>query len=76
MTRLGKMLVEEGKAEGEELKLITLVVKKIQKNITVPEIADMLEEEATTIQRICDIANKYAPDYNAESIYKELKESK
>lgn len=32
------------KAEGQQLKLITQVCKKIQKNMSVPDIAEMLEE--------------------------------
>ena len=61
------------KAEGEELKLIKLVCKKLQKNCSVPEIADMLEEEESTIQRICNVATEFAPDYDAEVIYENLR---
>ena len=79
MTRLGKMLVDEGraagKAEGELLKLVTQVIKKLRKNHSVSEIADMLEEDEATIRRICDIANKYAPDYDVEAICSKLKEN-
>ena len=72
MTRLGKMLVDEGRAEGRAEGLVTLVIKKLRKNYSVPAIADMLEEDEAAIRRICDIANKYAPDYDVEAICSEL----
>ena len=63
---------EEGRLEGiEEGKLETLVnlVCKIwNKGFTVPEIADLLEEKEAVIQEICDIAARYAPEYDIERI--------
>ena len=73
MEERDRLIKEDGKAEGEELKLIKLVCKKLQKKCSVPEIADMLEEEESTIQRICDVAAKFAPDYDVEAIYENLK---
>lgn len=62
----------EGRIEGEIQKLIAQVCKKLQKNCRVPDIADMLEEKEEDIQRICDIAQTYAPDYNIEKILDEI----
>ena len=64
---------KEGRVEGLELKLIHQVCKKLSKNLSVPEIADMLEEDETMIQRIVDIAIPSAPDYDAEKILEKLK---
>lgn len=64
------------KAEGEELKLIKQVCKKIQKKNSVSEIADMLEEEKEVIREIYDISIKFAPDYDAEKILEELHKKK
>ena len=36
------------------------------------EIADFLEEEVLTIQRIYDIAKTYAPEYDIEKIVQKL----
>lgn len=48
----------EGKAEGivagETLHLIRQVRKKLQKNLSIPEIADILEADESMIQIICD----------------------
>ena len=63
---------EEGRGEGQTLKLISLVCKKLARNLTVSEIADILEEDECAIQKIADVAIKYAPDYNAEEILNEL----
>lgn len=64
----------DGKAAGEVKMLIFQVCKKLQKNYRVPEIADMLETGEEEIQRICDIAMKYAPDYDIEKILEEVME--
>ena len=57
------------KEEGSTLRLITQVCKKIQKQIPLAEIAEMLEEDISVIQ----------PDYNEDAIFAklhpELKES-
>ena len=63
---------ERGRTEGNILRVINQVIKKISKGCTVAETADMLEEEPTMIQRIYDVAKKYAPEYDAEKIYAEL----
>ena len=56
MTRLGQMLREEGREEGRYQNLISKILRKIQKNCTVSEIADMLEEDEEVVQKIYDIA--------------------
>lgn len=61
---------EKGREEGREEGRIGFIVK-LQKQYTVPEIAKMLEEDEETIQKICDIAEKYAPDYDAQKICEE-----
>ena len=58
--------------EGEQRKLIQQVCKKLQKNVAVSEIADMLEEDVETIQEISNVASKYAPEYDIDRIMEEL----
>ena len=57
-----------GKIEGK----IELVIKKYGKGCTVEETAEMLEESLAVIQQIYDVIEQYAPNYNAETIYKAL----
>lgn len=62
----------EGRIEGEQLHLIKLVVKKIEKQCSAAQISEILEEPLDIIQQIYDIALCQAPDYNADKILKEL----
>ena len=64
---------EEGLITGRTEERIRIICKMFQKNRSVAEIADLLEEDEREIQKICDIAVKYAPDYDADKILEELK---
>ena len=57
---------------GELTTLIRKCVKKMQKGTSVEDIADMLEEDFSVIQSICNIAEKYAPEYEVEKICNEV----
>ena len=56
------------RAEGDMIRIITLTLKKLAKNHSVPEIADMLEEDEALIQRICNIKAAH-PDSNEEEVW-------
>ena len=61
-----------GRIEGEQLHLIKLVIKKIEKQCSAAQISEILEEPLDIIQQIYDIALRQTPDYNADKILKEL----
>lgn len=63
---------EEGRIEGKTLKLISQVRKKVRKNNSAEEIAEMLEEEPISIARICELIRNH-PDWDDERISSELK---
>ena len=63
---------KEGRKEGYREALVSIVIKKLQKGMSAEEIADFLEEDVLTIQRIYDIANTYAPEYDTEKIVQKL----
>lgn len=64
-----------GLERGEEKKLLSLVIAKVNKGMGVPEIADALEEDEQTISRLVQIVNRHAPEYDPEKILEEaLKE--
>ena len=65
---------QEGRQEGEWLALLRMVCRKLAKGKSVDMIADELEEDEETIKEICEVAKKYAPDYDAEAICKEFME--
>ena len=64
--------MREGRKEGYREALVSIVIKKLQKGMSAEEIADFLEEDVLTIQRIYDIANTYAPEYDIEKIVQKL----
>lgn len=61
-----------GQIKGEQLHLIKLVIKKLEKQFSAAQIAEVLEEPLDTIQPIYDIALRQAPDYNADKILEAL----
>ena len=63
---------EEGREEGQELSLIRLICKKLAKGKTPETIADEVEESVQRVNAICNVASRYAPDYEPEKIFKEL----
>ena len=46
--------------------------KKLVKNKSIEEIADDLEEDVSTIEKICNVASKFAPEYDVDSIMEVL----
>ena len=63
-----------GRTEGAASKIIEKVIKKHQKGYTAEATADMLEEPVSRIRQIYDVIEKSSPDYDAETIYKQLRE--
>ena len=61
---------------GYEQKLIEQICKKIKKNLSAREIANILEEDESVVQRIYDTALSFAPDYDIEKIRKRLNKEK
>ena len=56
-----------GQAAGELRKLISQIRKKVVRNMSAEEIADMLEEDLNLIARICNGLTEH-PDWNDEQI--------
>ena len=65
-----------GIAEGAVRYLVASVVKKVQKNKTLEQIADELEESVKDIQPIYDIVKKHAPKYDVDVITTEVLETR
>ena len=64
--------IEKGIEKGRTDLLVSQICKKLSRGLTIDRIAKELEEDPEHISRIYDIALKYAPDYNPESVLKEL----
>ncbi|MCI9132728.1 MAG: hypothetical protein HFI31_00860 [Lachnospiraceae bacterium] len=77
---LRKEAREEGRKEGiaqgintgMERKLVDLICRKLRKGKGVKAIAEELEEEPEAIERICQAAQEFAPDYDSELIAEKL----
>ena len=62
-----------GIEQGEMLMLISMVNKKIQKGKSIEEIAEDLEEDRETIEKIAKVIEENGQDINADEVYKMLK---
>ena len=62
----------EGLEQGQLKTIISLVCKKMKKNLTYEEIADQLEENIDKIAGIGEIAKQVMPKYDVDKILEEL----
>ena len=62
----------EGKAEGEKYHLVKQICRKMKKDMAAEEIAELFEEDVDEVQRIYDIALRYAPDFDVDRITEEV----
>lgn len=62
----------EGRAEGMAKHRIDLICRKLAKGKTPETIAEDLEDSLDEVQKICNIAQKYAPNYDEEKILEEF----
>ena len=61
-----------GREEGETCKLISQIYKKMQRNKTLKEIAEELEEEITVVEPIYKEVKESGESYDCEQIYEKL----
>ena len=64
--------LKKGQAIGLEKHLISQICKKMSKGKPAKQIADELEEDVLTIQKIYDVAIDFGPDYDIEKIMDKL----
>lgn len=72
MTKGVELGIQQGIQQGEYKKLIELVCKKLTKEYSIEDIANILDEDVAMIQSITEIAQKYAPEYDINKILQEL----
>ena len=63
---------KEGVVIGADKHLIELICKKLKNGKSIDVIAREVEEELDSIRPICDVAERYAPEYDVDAIYNEL----
>lgn len=67
-----KKAFSEGEQSGEQLKIVTQIIKKVKKSKTLETIASELEEEEADIKPIYDAVVSSAPDYDINVIKDKL----
>ena len=63
--------IMQGMEQGADRKIIDQVCKKLKKGKTVSCIAEEIEESLEEIEIICEVAKRYAPNYDIDKIYEE-----
>lgn len=63
----------EGKEQGRVDILISLICKKLSKNMSIEDIADTIEEPIEFVEKVYEISKKYAPNYDMEKIVEEYR---
>lgn len=69
MCRALQEFYDDGIAEGQAIKLIEMVCRKMAKGKGIPQIADELEEDEIIIEKIYDAAIKFSPGFDVTKIY-------
>ena len=68
--------LEEGRAEGREegrrQNVISVIMQQMNRGKSTSQIADFFDMIVAEVQRVYDVGQKYAPDYDLDAIYKEL----
>ncbi len=59
---------EAGMTAGESKKLIAQTCIKLRKGLVAEQISEMLEEDLSTIQDICELAKPFHPDYDNKKV--------
>lgn len=72
MCNLSEYVWEKGLTYGEVQNLVRMVLKKMRKDVSYEITAELFEEPVEKIRKIYEVAEKYAPEYDIESICREL----
>ena len=65
--------IEEGEKSGDLRRLVSLICKKVKKNKTLGEVAEDLEEEISAIEPLYRAAEKFAPEYDPDEVFEQVK---
>mgnify|MGYP003280016611 CR=1 FL=1 len=64
--------IQTGINYGELQNLVRMVLKKMRKDVSYEITAELFEEPVEKIRKIYEVAEKYAPEYDIDSICREL----
>ncbi len=66
--------MEAGRAAGELYQLVSLVCRKRKRQKSLEEIVEDLEEEISVIEPIYRAAEKFAPEYDQDMVFEQIRE--
>lgn len=76
MERGKELGMEEGMKQGTEYgevkNLVSIALKKLKRNMSPEEVADLLETDVKIIRQIYEIAKRFAPEYDERKVSLEL----
>ena len=61
--------IEQGIEKGETYQLVKQICKKLRAGKDTEQIALEVEESVEWVQEICDIAEHFAPEYDAQKVF-------
>ena len=67
-------LIEEGVEKGRDERLIDQICKKLHRGKDIPQIADEVEEDEIRVGLICDIAGRFAPEYDTMQVFEAVQQ--
>ena len=59
----------EGKAIGSDEHLVGQICRKLRRKMSISQIAREVEEDEIRVKLICDIAERFAPDYDEQKVF-------
>ena len=60
---------KRGEERGEERHLVEQICKKLRRGMEVEQIANEVENDVVRVQMICNIAERFAPDYDVKEVF-------
>ena len=60
---------KRGEERGEERHLVEQICKKLRRGMEVEQIANEVENDVVRVQMICNIAERFAPDYDVKKVF-------
>lgn len=66
--------IKQGIEQGIDRHLVELICKKLRKGKTIEQIADEVEEDVIRVKLICDIAERFSPEYDFEKVFTAVEE--
>ena len=65
--------IGKGIKQGSERHLIDQICKKLRRGKEIPQIVDEVEEDRDRVKKICSVAERFAPEYDADKVFEAVR---